>query len=103
MLLSSVTLFVDVTKVCESANLQSASLQVCKSASLQVCKSASLQVSHTARYIKIIKRKWGEKWLCTREISSSSAIRKLGNKTTSGEEVLAFFDFLLAAVIWREC
>ena len=42
MLLSSVTWFADVTKVCRSA-----SLQVCKSASLQVCKSASLQVSHT--------------------------------------------------------
>ena len=39
MLLSSVTWFADVTKVCRSA-----SLQVCKSASLQVC---SLQVSHT--------------------------------------------------------
>ena len=30
--------------------------------------------SARARYIKKIKRKWGEKWLCTREISSSSAI-----------------------------
>ena len=30
--------------------------------------------SARARYIKKIKRKWGEKWLCMREISSSSAI-----------------------------
>ena len=36
----------------------------------------SLQSNASARtrYIKIIKRKWGEKWLCTREISSSSAV-----------------------------
>ena len=30
--------------------------------------------SACARYINKVKRKWGEKWLCTREISSSSAI-----------------------------
>ena len=36
--------------------------------------SLQSMASARARYIKKIKRKWGEKWLCTREISSSSAI-----------------------------
>ena len=36
--------------------------------------------SAPTRYIKIIKRKWGEKWLCTHEILSSSALLcKLGH------------------------
>ena len=42
---------------------------------IPVCRvwQVSMVSAHT-RYIKIIKRKWGEKWLCTHEISSSSAI-----------------------------
>ena len=42
---------------------------------------SSLQsmASARTRYIKILERKWGEKWLCMREITSSSVrVCKLG-------------------------
>ena len=53
-------------------------------------RSASLQsmASALARYIKKIKRKWGEKWLCMCEISSSSAILcKLADQSRGASRV----------------